>query len=84
MVRYSFMFLLIVQILFSIPTPCKWLEAVWESGDFISFLGTIFLGGITVYQTQRANEISFKLLQIEEERRRPQIDIRSITEDKLK
>lgn len=77
-------FLVGVQILFSIPAPRKWLEAVWDAGDFISFVGTIFLGIVAVYQTRKANEISFRLLQIEEERRRPQIDIRAISEDKLK
>jgi len=58
--------------------------AVWDAGDFISFVGTISLGIVTVYQTRKANEISFRLLQMEEERRRPQIDIRAISEDKLK
>lgn len=77
-------FLFVIQILFSIPAPCKWLEPVWEAGNFISFVGTVSLGLVTVYQTNKANEISFRLLQIEEERRRPQIDIRSISEDKLK
>lgn len=77
-------FLVGVQILFSIPAPCKWLEAVWDAGDLISFVGTISLGIVAVYQTKKANEISFRLLQIEEERRRPQIDIRAISEDKLK
>jgi len=77
-------FLVGVQILFSIPAPCKWLEAVWDAGDFISFVGTISLGIVAVYQTRKANEISSRLLQIDEERRRPQIDIRAISEDKLK
>ncbi len=77
-------FLFGVQILFSIPAPCKWLDAVWGAGDFISFVGTISLGLVAVYQTKKANEISSRLLQIEEERRRPQIDIRAISEDKLK
>ncbi len=77
-------FLFGVQILFSIPAPCKWLEAVWEAGDFISFVGTISLGLVTVYQTKKANEMNFRLLQIEEKRRIPKIDILSISEDKLK
>lgn len=77
-------FLVGVQVLFSIPAPCKWLDAVWEAGDLMSFVGTISLGIVAVYQTRKANEISFRLLQIEEERRRPQIDIRAISEDKLK
>ena len=77
-------FLIGVQVLFSIPAPCKWLEAVWGAGDFISFIGTISLGLVAIYQTKNANEISYRLLQIEEDRRRPQIDIRAISESKLK
>lgn len=77
-------FLLVVQILFSVPAPNKWLEAAWGAGDFISFVGTVSLGLVAVYQTKKANEISFRLLQIEEERRRPQIDIRAISKDKLR
>lgn len=50
-----------VQILFSIPAPCKGLEAVWEAGDFIFFVGTISLGLVTVYQTKKANEIIIDL-----------------------
>ena len=77
-------FLLGVQVLFSIPAPCKWLDAVWDAGDFISFIGTISLGLVANYQTKKSNELSFRLLQIEEEQRRPQIDIRAISENKLK
>ena len=75
-IAITILFLIVVQILFSIPAPCKWLDAVWEAGDFISFAGTIVLGLVSVYQTKKANDISIKLLEIEEERSRPQIDIR--------
>lgn len=51
----TIIFLLAVQILFSIPAPNKWLEAVWEAGDLISFVGTIVLGFIAVKQTAEAN-----------------------------
>lgn len=51
-------FLVVVQILFTIPAPCKWLDAVWEAGDLITFVGTIALGFIAVRQTQYANEIA--------------------------
>lgn len=76
-------FLLGVQVLFHIPAPCKWLEYVPEAGGFISFVGTVSLGLVTVYQTSKANEISHRLLKIEEEKRRPQIDIRAIAKDRL-
>jgi len=52
----TIIFLLVVQILFSIPAPNKWLEAVWEAGDLISFVGTIVLGFIAVKQTAEANK----------------------------
>lgn len=61
-------FLSIVQILFSIPAPCKFLEAVWSAGDFITFVGTVVLGCVAVSQTQRANEMSEKLMDIENNR----------------
>ncbi len=51
----TIVFLLAVQILFSITAPNKWLEAVWEAGDLISFVGTIVLGFIAVKQTAEAN-----------------------------
>ena len=61
-------FLIIVQILFSIPAPCKYLDAVWEAGDLISFAGTIVLGFVAIHQTQQANEMSKRLMEIENNR----------------
>lgn len=49
------LFLLITQILFTIPAPCRWLKAVWEAGDLLSFIGTITLGFISIKQTQLAS-----------------------------
>ena len=74
------LFLAAVQVLFTIQAPCKWLDAVWEPGEFITFAGTVSLGIVAVYQTKKANDVSERLLAIEEERRRPQIDIRPISE----
>lgn len=51
-------FLAIVQVLFTIKAPCKWLEAEWGAGDIISFVGTIVLGFIAVTQTQKANKVA--------------------------
>ena len=65
---FSVLFLCVIQILFSIPAPAKWLEAVWTAGDLISFIGTVVLGCITVWQTKRANEVSLKLIEIENNR----------------
>ena len=64
----SVVFLIVIQVLFSIPAPCKWLEAVWEAGDLISFVGTIVLGYVAVSQTQRANKMSERLMDIENNR----------------
>lgn len=64
----SIIFLIVVQILFSIPAPYKWLEAVWEAGNLITFVGTIALGYVAVSQTQRANRMSERLMDIENNR----------------
>ncbi len=49
-------FLVAVQILYTIPAPCEWLEAKYEAGDLISFVGTIVLGIVAIVQTKEANE----------------------------
>lgn len=78
------LFLVIVQIIFTIKAPCKWLAAVWEAGDLITFVGTIALGIVAFMQakdankmtekanemTKRANEMSERLMTLEEERNR--------------
>lgn len=82
-------FLVTVQILFTIPAPIKLLDAAWEAGDFISFVGTIILGYIAMRQTQRANkmaedansmakdanETSRKLIQLQEEEYLPVVTV---------
>ena len=70
----SIAFLFVVQILFSIPAPCKWLDVAWEAGDFISFVGTMVLGYVAISQTERANKMSERLMDIENNRYR--LDIR--------
>lgn len=67
-------FLIVVQILFSIPAPCKWLVAVWKAGDFISFVGTMVLGYVAISQTEWANKMSERLMDIENNRYK--LDIR--------
>ncbi len=61
-------FLLTIQCLFSIKAPCEFLEASWSAGDFITFVGTMVLGYVAVKQTQKANEMSKKLMDIENNR----------------
>jgi hypothetical protein len=59
-------FLLVVHVLFRIPAPFLWLEAVWEAGDLIAFVGTITLGFVAYWQTRNANELSERLAKLEE------------------
>lgn len=86
-------FLITVQILFRIEAPCKWLDAVWEAGDLISFVGTLVLGYVAVLQTQRANNMaedanktSRKLIELQKAEYMPVVTIKSfagITNHKL-
>ena len=71
----TIIFLVSVQVLFTIPAPCKWLDAVWEAGDLISLVGTLILGYIAMKQASEANEraeaankISQRLMDLEFER----------------
>ena len=66
-------FLVVVQILYTIPAPSKWLEARWEAGDLISFVGTIVLGIVAIWQTKEANDMSKRLMQIEENRHKLEV-----------
>jgi hypothetical protein len=65
---FCIVFLLITHILFTIPAPFSWLEHMWEAGDLITFVGTIVLGYVAYWQTNKANEVSDRLLRIEEAR----------------
>ena len=78
----SILFLVVVQVLFRIPAPNKWLDAVWEAGDLISFVGTIVLGFIAVKQTAEANRIaklatntSNKLIELQQKEYIPVISV---------
>lgn len=62
--------LVIVHILFSIPAPCPWLQAVWEAGDLITYIGTIVLGIVAFIQNANANETNHRLMLLEENRYR--------------
>lgn len=60
--------LLIVHILFKWNSDNLWLTAEWSAGDvlgyiagFESLIGTITLGIVTVYQSQKANEVNERL-----------------------
>lgn len=56
----SVAFLIITQVLFSIPAPIRFFDAAWEAGDIITFVGTIVLGFVAWRQNAR-------LLKVEED-----------------
>lgn len=62
--------LVIVHILFSIPAPCPCLQAVWDAGDLITYIGTIVLGIVAFTQNANANETNHRLMLLEESRYR--------------
>lgn len=60
---------LVINILFKYDFNIWWLECEWSAGDalnfyagILSFIGTIILGGISIWQTKKANNISEQLL----------------------
>ena len=59
----------IINILFKLELNIWWLESEWSAGEalnfygiILSFIGTIILGTISIWQTNKANEISRKIL----------------------
>lgn len=60
---------LMINILFKYDFNIWWLESEWSAGDalnfyagILSFLGTIILGIVSIWQTKKANNISEQLL----------------------
>lgn len=60
--------ILFIHILFSAEAPSPWLAAKWEPGDlltyiagFESLLGTVVLGAVTVYQSNKSNKANERL-----------------------
>lgn len=77
-----FLPILIIHVLFKIRTGIYWIEAEWEAGevlgyfgDVLSFVGTIILGAIAIFQTEKANNLNEELLDIERNRIKPCIDV---------
>lgn len=63
-----FLPLIIVNILFKWHSSISWLKAEWGAGDLLNYiagfealLGTVVLGAVTVYQSDRANEVNERL-----------------------
>lgn len=63
----ALLFLIVLNWMFSVPAPYDFLAVEWDVedalafyGSYLSFLGTIVLGAVTVYQTNKAYKLSQK------------------------
>ena len=56
----SAVFAVVIHIFFSIPAPFEWLEATWSAGDVLTYVSTIALGLLAVWQNQKFKEESDK------------------------
>ena len=72
----------IVHFLFKIKTNNYWVVAEWNAGDILgyfgsilTFIGTVSLGCIAICQTQEANKLSNKIIELEWWKVKPSIDI---------
>ena len=52
----SAVFALIIHVLFSFTAPCDFLEHEWEAGDILTYVSTIALGVLAVWQNQKFKE----------------------------
>lgn len=73
--------IIVIHILFKIKTDCDFIIAEWKAGeilgyfgDVISFVGTIVLGYVAICQTEKANTISEKLMEIDLVKMKPCFD----------
>ncbi len=62
------LFLLLEQIIHTIPAARWWLVSAWTAGDIITCGGTLFLGYITFKQTVKANQLSQKVAELEDQK----------------
>lgn len=79
-----FMPIIIIHVLFKIKTGYYWIVAEWEAGDVLgyfgdvlSFVGTIILGYVAICQTQKANNISEKLMEMDLVKMKPCFDFKN-------
>ena len=49
----SVIFAIVIQLLFSNPAPCNFLDAKWEAGDILSYVSTVALGLLAMWQNQK-------------------------------
>lgn len=48
-----FISLLVIHVLFKISAPCEFFAAEWSAGELLTFLGTVFLGGLALWQNKK-------------------------------
>lgn len=56
----SGVFAIIIHVLYSIPAPFKFLEHKWEAGDILTYVSTIALGLLALWQNQQIKEANDK------------------------
>lgn len=66
-------FVILVQVLFSLPASSELFKAKWQAGELLTFVGTMALGLVTVQQTWKANAMSQRLMDLEENRRKLEV-----------
>ena len=57
----SIVFLIIVHILFSIYPKNQWLQAKWSACDLLTYVGTVALGVIALWQNQQLQKENERL-----------------------
>lgn len=69
--------LVCVHIAYKINAVSPFFVSTWDSGNLITyiagfeaFLGSLFLGGVAVYQNKKANELNVRMLENEEKHRK--------------
>lgn len=62
----SSVFALIIHILYSITAPFEFLEHEWEAGDILTYVSTIALGLLAIWQNQKFKEESDKAQEVME------------------
>jgi len=72
------LFLIFIHIIFTIPASTPWLEAVWDAGDVLIFVGTMILGIGAIHLSIKSNDMNDRLLLLEEERTLPILSITNL------
>lgn len=68
-----FLPLILVHIAYKVAAISPWFASTWSSGDIVTyiagfeaFIGTVFLGAISVHQNDKANELNQKAVSLNE------------------